>query len=214
MPGDAHHRGAYDRGAASRHACIAVRAAGSGAGMAGTAPVGPADCAVGRPRRGVLRGRGHGRGAVQPSSPVRHSHLRSTGRPQPRHPRQCLGRCLKWWRPGAARPPITCGPPATMPCFGYTISCATPICPRATLPHSVRCRRCVWSRSTGWWRSGWRTAAAASSTPRGWRREIARSRGEPIAPTMRDLRHGTARCSAAMATAQPVSRSAIAARSR
>ena len=87
----------------------------------------------------------------------RHSHrLRSTGRPQPRHPRPGVSAAASSGGDRrAARPPITCGPPATMPCFGYTISCATPICRPDTLPRSVRCRRCVWSRSTGWWRSGW-----------------------------------------------------------
>ena len=76
-------------------------------------------------------------------------------------------------RPQAARPPTTCCPPATMPCCGGTIAHATPTCRPGTLPRSVRCRRCVWSRSTGWSRSGWPTAAAASSTPRDWRRAIA-----------------------------------------
>ena len=138
--------------AASR---VARRAAGTRSRPAGTAPVGPADRAVGRPRR-VLCWRRSWRwcsSTVLRPAPQHGPVDRPTA---PRRPRPGPAAAAGRRRPAAARPPTTCCPPAAMPCFGDTISRATAICRPDMLPRSVRCRRCAWSRSTVWWRSAGR----------------------------------------------------------
>ena len=66
---DAYRRAAYDRSARAAVPAVARSVPGRGTRAPIASPVGPADGAVGRSRRGVLCGGGPGRGAVQPSPP-------------------------------------------------------------------------------------------------------------------------------------------------